>query len=68
MTSVDYLLSSAVDQCSPNPCQSGGACIPEPGSCIEYTCQCPDCYLGDLCQIGKYCIIGNGGKRGIDTE
>ena len=49
-----YVYSVAVDPCSPNPCESGGACVPVPGSCTEYTCQCPDCHFGDRCEIGMY--------------
>ncbi|XP_022082302.1 mucin-2-like isoform X2 [Acanthaster planci] len=35
--------------CSPEPCQNGAACVP--ATLTTYTCICPDCYLGDTCEI-----------------
>ena len=53
----DISLHVAFDQCSPNPCRNGGICRPVDGSCIAYTCECPGCYTGRLCETRKFVFI-----------
>ncbi|XP_072035205.1 uncharacterized protein [Amphiura filiformis] len=35
--------------CNPNPCYSGGTCIPSPSSTLGYICTCPVDYSGERC-------------------
>ena len=42
-----------------NPCQNGATCIAGTGDdCGEYTCQCPSCWTGPLCDQCKYRHLG----------
>ncbi|XP_072024978.1 uncharacterized protein [Amphiura filiformis] len=36
--------------CDNNNCQNGGQCAAFPGSCSQYSCECPPCYYGRFCE------------------
>ena len=40
-----------IDECESNPCKNGASCIDGIGS---HTCNCPQGYTGDECEIGKW--------------
>ena len=44
------LASSAIDDCSCNPCKNGGSCQ---AGVNTYTCHCLPAYSGPQCGIGK---------------
>ena len=44
---------SGLDACSNHQCQFGGMCVPTPGTCLDYTCQCPECFTGSFCETRK---------------
>ena len=39
-----------IDECESNPCKNGASCVDGIGS---YTCNCPQGYTGDECEIGR---------------
>ena len=41
-------LSTALDPCSPSPCQNGGSCV-STGPPSQYSCQCVEGFEGDSC-------------------
>ena len=45
-----FFLSLDIDNCSPNPCNNGGACTDGVDS---YTCTCVAGFTGDICEISK---------------
>jgi len=42
---------NAQNPCDAIPCQNGGTCYDVAGT-TTFTCNCPDGYLGDQCEIG----------------
>ena len=45
-----YYYCVDIDNCSPNPCQNGGACTDEVAG---YSCSCAAGYTGINCETGK---------------
>ncbi|XP_072013269.1 uncharacterized protein [Amphiura filiformis] len=52
--------------CLPQPCLNGGVCVIETTS--TYTCLCPDCYSGDICQDGADACTNHGCSNGAVCE
>ncbi|XP_072024975.1 hyalin-like [Amphiura filiformis] len=54
----------AGNPCANHNCQNGGQCEAFPGSCTQYSCQCPPCYYGRFCEnridacFNHYCENG----------
>ena len=47
---VHMFLSSDIDDCASQPCQSGGTCLDEVNG---YSCTSPDCVTGTHCGQGN---------------
>ena len=47
-----FVISTAIDNCHPNPCQNGSTCI---DGVNTFTCEYLDGLVGFACQIGE-CI------------
>ncbi len=42
-----------INECVSNPCRNGGTCV---DGVNQYTCDCPDGFLGSTCQTGNQSI------------
>ncbi len=45
------VVNSDNDDCTPNPCQNGGACQDEANA---YTCFCQTGFIGTICETSKW--------------
>ena len=55
---IQYILSylcifTAFDACASNPCENGAGCFRSSGDCSSFFCDCPSCFTGPTCGIGK---------------
>ncbi len=47
-----YSISTELNACSQQPCLNGGTCV-QSEDCRFYGCECPECYSGNNCEIGR---------------
>ena len=50
LCAISCLWSINAEQCTPNPCQNGGQCIPDAKNSTAYTCKCAIHFEGQTCE------------------
>ena len=48
---ITYIFISEINECQSSPCQNGGSCF---NAIDEFSCNCPDEYVGTLCETRMY--------------